>query len=65
MNGHEMLPLVGKLNRTISTMTQKTATQAIGFDQRPRLQARCWTHSWVVGAEEDARPRTPRTGRSC
>ncbi len=43
-----MLPDVGKLNRTIRTMTQKTAIQAIGFDQRPRLQTRSSSQSWVV-----------------
>ena len=48
MNGKLMLPEVGKLNRTIRTTTQKTASQAIGFDQRPRLQTRSFSHSLVV-----------------
>ena len=30
MNGHEMLPDVGKENRTISTTTQSRAIQATG-----------------------------------
>ena len=48
MNGQLMLPDVGKLKRTIRTTTQATATHAIGFDQRPRLQTRSLSHSWVV-----------------
>src|SRR5215218_7189164 len=56
MNGHEMLPLVGKLKRTINTTTQNTATQAMGFDQRPRLHARCWVHSLVVAPRKMTRP---------
>ena len=45
MNGHEMFPLVGQLNRNIRTMTQNTAIAATGLDQRPRLQTRCSRHS--------------------
>ena len=52
MNGQEMLPEVGKQNRTIRTRTQKIATQAIGFDQRPRLQTR-----------PRSTPRSSRRGR--
>ena len=48
MNGNEMLPEVGKLNRIIRTTTQKTASQAIGLDQRPRLHTRSFSQSWVV-----------------
>jgi hypothetical protein len=48
MNGHEMLPLVGKLNRTIRTTHQATAIQPIGLDHRPRLQTRWPSHSVVV-----------------
>src|SRR2546425_1022516 len=56
MNGHEMLPLVGKLNSTISTTTQNTATQAIGRDQRPRLHVRWSIQPWVVAPRKMTTP---------
>src|SRR5512137_210062 len=45
MNGQLMLPEVGKLNRIMSTMHQKTANQAIGLENRPRLQTRSFIQS--------------------
>jgi hypothetical protein len=48
MNGQEILPEVGQENRIIRTMTQASATQAIGLDQRPRLQTRSLSQPSVV-----------------
>ena len=37
-------------------MIQKTATQAIGLDQRPRLQTRSLTHSASVAPRKITTP---------
>ena len=53
MNGHEMLPEVGKEKRNIRTTIQIRARIAIGRDQRPMLHTRSRFHSSVVRPKVD------------
>ena len=56
MNVIEMLPEVGKLNRTIRTTTQNSAIIAIGLRPAAEAPDAMLSHSLVVSTEVDRDP---------